>query len=122
MNEASNIAQLESDLEDYSGDQDTRIILADLYESIGDPIAETLRWMVDKSRRPCNSGNGFGWSRADGYADYPSRLPRDIFKYLKGSKPTRKHSLKRFKSCKEATIQLHEALTGKYGRRLSTVN
>ena len=104
MNEAENIAQLESNLEDYSGDQDTRLILADLYEGLGDPISETLRWMVDNSRRPCNSGIGFGWSISDGY-DYPSRLPRDIFKYLK-----------------EATVELHKALTGKYGRRLSTVN
>ena len=102
MNEASNIAQLESDLELDSGDQDTRVILADLYESIGDPIAETLRWMVENSKRPCLTGKGFGWSFA--FHRFPSGLPKDVINRFK--------PLKLFGSCKEATIALHDALTG----------
>ena len=114
MNEASNIAQLESDLERNPGDQDTRVILADLYEGMGDPISETLRWMVENYRRPFGAiGEGFIWSRAwsAGCLDHFFRcLPNDVFELLK-AKSSASESYKHFKSCKEATIELHKALS-----------
>ena len=109
MNEAENIAQLEHDLELDSGDQDTRVILADLYEGLGNPISETLRWMVDNSRRPCRTEKAFIWGRLE---DYPSGLARDVFELLVTSKPSKFKFHKSFETCREATIALHEALTG----------
>ena len=121
MNETENIAQLENDLELDSGDQDTRVILADLYESIGDPIAETLRWMVDNSRRPCRVlAKEFSWSLVDCKRFFDSGLPSDVFELLKGSKSS--ESWKSFETCREATIELHNALCRQQGSRMKPTN
>ena len=107
MGSVEDIKHLEAILEENSSDQDTRVILADLYESIGDPIAETLRWMVDNSRRPCHAlAKEFTWSRVD-ERNFDSGLPSDVFELLKGSS----EYWKSFESCREATIALHETFS-----------
>ena len=111
MNEASNIVLLESDLERDPSDQDTRLILADLLDDVGDPLANTLRWMASNSCQPIYSvGKEFLWSRAGTPDNLSSGLPNDVIILMDGSMPCLDPNWRRFKTCKEATLELHKTL------------
>ena len=111
MQLSEHIIHLEAELEKEPGNQQVRSILADAYESIGDPLAETLRWMVANDRRPWRQSysDSASWNYRT-YTATKSSISKAVFKLMKGGE--RFGTSRHYSSVKAATQDLHEALTG----------
>ena len=114
MQLSEHIIQLEAELEKEPSDQQARSILADAYESIGDPLAETLRWMVAEDRRPWINrsvrNKPVSWTTVVGVK---STISEAVFNLMKGGRWSRfTRQFTSYYSVKDATQDLHEALTG----------
>ena len=111
MQLSEHIIQLEAELEKEPSDQQVRSILADAYESIGDPLAETLRWMVARDRRPFSNGypdNRVVCWNTGKRVIAKSFIPETVLSLMVDGTADYKF----YRTVKAATWDLHEALTG----------
>ena len=87
MGSVEDIKYLEAILEENPEKQEVRLILADAYDDIGDPISETLRWMAANDRRPWRNeydksiSNPVSWNVMSGTRT-KSTLPEAIFNLI----------------------------------------
>lgn len=113
MKLSEHIKRLEEELEQEPADQQRRLILADAYETIGDPLAETLRWMADGDFRPWSGSRVSRVSWCSGprlrRSSTKSYIPESIFNLLKDGVMYGKHA-RHYNSVRDATLDLHEAL------------
>ena len=102
------IEYLEAILEDHPENHETRLILADLYDDIGHPLADTLRWMAQNGRCPSlfvgEADWYLGFEETEHKHLFPHMLPYKIFSKLRQQGC--------YTSVKAATEDLHEALFG----------
>ena len=101
---------LEAILERKPEDQETRLILADAYDDVGDPLAVTLRWMDQNGRYPSLVGREVDWYPESGTTPehlLSCILPNEIFVQLSKSLGQRGC----YTSVKAATEDLHRVLS-----------
>ena len=117
MGSVEDIEYLEAILEDHPEDNETRLILADLYEGLSDPISETLRWMVYYDLRPWrnewSARKSVTWNSGT-FLTTKSSLPKLIFDLLEDGERILEFSgsNRYYRTVKAATKDLHEALSG----------
>lgn len=93
-------------------DWDTRLVLADLYEEIGENVlAYGQRWQANKKRRPYYSISTNRWMWWSCNDEIPSSIPPELFPLLKRGKVLNVCLLKRvYTTVEEAERDLAEAL------------